>query len=120
MVSWSGNLKELKGGRCPGIQLYLLFFKTSDCSPEQFGEETPVLNDSFTMLLLWDFMEDLGFHFSVVSFSFFSHPQMIFTPILPFHTFQCVEPKSHQNYSEWLRCPKVKYVLLVLLLVSSF
>lgn len=28
-----------------------------------FGEETPVLKDSFTTLLLWNFTEDLAFHF---------------------------------------------------------
>lgn len=88
-VTWPGNLKELKGERCPCIQLYLLFFflKTSDHSPKQFGEEAPSLNDSFPMLLLWDFMEDLGFHFSVVSYSCFSHPHMISTPIPYTHTY---------------------------------
>lgn len=46
----------------------LLFFKTSDQSPKQFGEENPVLNYSFTKLLLWDFVEDLGFHFLIYIF----------------------------------------------------
>lgn len=43
---------------------------------------------------------------------------MISTPVLQFHIFKYVETKSHLNYSELLKYPKVKYVLLVLHLVS--
>lgn len=71
-VRWSGSLNESTRERFPCIQLYFLCFKISVCLPKQFGQDTPVLNDSFAVLLLTDFMEDFGFHFSVFFYSTFT------------------------------------------------